>query len=194
MSRKTLNLVGLKFGKWLVGSKGKNINHKTTWKCICECGSVKEVYACHLIANKSNGCLDCAVKTHGMTKTATHQSWVGMKSRCLNKSHMAYHRYGGRGITIEPNWLDFQSFLNDMGIRPKGLTLDRIDNNGNYFKENCRWATKKEQSNNSKQNKYVIHNLKKYTFSELADKLNVKYPTLYSQIQRGSRKDVFLIK
>ncbi len=86
--------------------------------------------------------------THRLTNTPTYSSWEGMKARCLNPNDSNYHRYGGRGITICEQWLAFKNFLEDMGTRPDGLTLDRVDNDGNYELDNCRWATWKEQANN----------------------------------------------
>jgi hypothetical protein len=85
---------------------------------------------------------------HGMDNTPTYSSWRSMKTRVLNKNSVDWLRYGGRGITMDPEWYLFENFFRDMGIRPKGTTLDRKDNNGNYNKENCRWATKKEQQQN----------------------------------------------
>lgn len=88
--------------------------------------------------------------THGMSYTPTWNSWAAMRDRCLKKSHMHYGRYGGAGITICERWDKFQNFLADMGERPDGMSLDRIDSAGNYEPGNCRWATAKEQRANQK--------------------------------------------
>jgi len=83
--------------------------------------------------------------SHGMFGTATYRAWNDMKKRCLNKTNKSYKYYGGRGITICERWLTFENFLADMGVRPAGLSLDRIDNNGNYEPGNCRWTTHQQQ-------------------------------------------------
>lgn len=86
---------------------------------------------------------------HGMRETPTYSSWINMKKRCFNKEHAAYPRYGGRGITVCERWkTSFMAFLSDLGERPEGTTLGRIDNNGDYEPGNCRWETKEEQSIN----------------------------------------------
>lgn len=88
------------------------------------------------------------MKTHRKSKTPVHNTWHNMKQRCLNKNHKNYKDYGKRGITVCEKWLTFEGFYEDMGDRPDGMTLDRIDNNKGYFKDNCRWATKKDQARN----------------------------------------------
>jgi len=90
----------------------------------------------------------------------TYKSWEGMKQRCLNPNNPRFDSYGGRGITIEPKWLTFAGFLEDMGERPEGLTLDRIDNNGDYCKANCRWASPAEQQRNTRQSKLTESQVK----------------------------------
>ena len=100
--------------------------------------------------------------------------WANMKQRCLNKKHRQFKDYGGRGITVCESWLKFDNFLQDMGEKPKNKSLDRIDNNGNYCKENCRWASSKEQARNTRQNFL----LKGKTLSEWSEILKIKRSTL----------------
>ena len=100
--------------------------------------------------------------------SGTYMSWRAMKTRCNNPNTQYFHVYGGRGITYDQHWESFENFLNDMGVRPEGTTLDRIDNDGNYCKENCRWATVKEQNSNTSKSTLVDYEGKKVTISELS--------------------------
>ncbi len=129
------------------------------WLCRCECGNEKEILLISLKTGntKSCGCSTQELRTKGITKhghnqtgkrSPTYISWDNMIGRCNRPSQLRYKHYGGRGITYDVRWKSFANFLEDMGERPKGKTLDRIDVDGNYCKENCRWATNKEQNNN----------------------------------------------
>lgn len=106
-----------------------------------------------------------------------------MKERCLNPKHKAYKAYGGRGITVCKRWLVFENFLEDMGERPEGKTLDRKDNDKGYTKSNCRWATKEEQYDN--QSHAIEHNGEKHSIKGWADKFGIPYARLQARLQRG---------
>lgn len=118
-------------------------------------------------------------------RTPTYLTWTSMKQRCLNPNYDSYNRYGGRGITIQDDWLMFTNFIEDMGERPEGMSLDRIDVNGNYTKDNCRWATRKEQCNNTRRNvTYTIDGLTK-TQSEWCDYYGIKQSVFGKRIALG---------
>lgn len=123
------------------------------WIFKCDCGNEK-IIKVNAVKNRSTKSCGCIRKEknnnfkHGKAKTRIYYSWNSMKRRCLNKNNPAYKYYGGRGITICKEWLKFENFYKDMGDRPKNKSIDRINNNGNYCLENCKWSTPKEQNNN----------------------------------------------
>jgi len=131
----------------------------------CECGKEFSIFATSLTSGKAQSCgclskelLSERFKTHGLSKTQIRGVWSAMLERCRNKRHKQYMNYGGRGITVCERWYDLANFVADMGERPKGLTLDRVDNNKGYSHENCRWATKLEQARNTRGNRLFTIN------------------------------------
>lgn len=152
-------------GKVYTRLKVKGYSHfaknKSYWTCECECGTIKVISKCDLRSGKTQSC-GCLHKekhtTHGNVgsnkKTPTYCSWQTMKQRCNNPKDPNFHHYGGRGIKIHEEWIDFSVFLRDMGERPSlKFSLDRIDTNGNYEPNNCKWSTMSDQIFNRRSHK-----------------------------------------
>ena len=121
----------------------------------------------------------------GMSHTPTYRSWKAMMARCYSPNVYGFANYGGRGIKVCRDWHGFLTFLADMGERPAGTSLDRIDNDGNYNPSNCRWATAKEQNNNKKSNVHLTLNGETLPALQWAAKLGMKYATLMKRREDG---------
>jgi hypothetical protein len=115
----------------------------------------------------------------------TWVSWQGMKQRCLYATHHSYHRYGGRGIRLHEPWKSFHQFVADMGIRPVGHSLERIDNDGPYAPGNCRWATKREQDNNRRNTCWITFDGRTMTLPYWADELGLSVSTVRNRFRKG---------
>ncbi len=127
------------------------------------------------------------LKWENPTATKTYYAWRNMRSRCYDKKHNAYHNYGGRGITVCDEWRnDYDAFVRDMGFAEPHLSLDRIDSNGNYCKENCKWSTVKEQLNNQRRNRLVTKDGITKTVSQWAEELGIRQDTLALRLKRMS--------
>ena len=158
-TKRRINLVGCRFGRLTVIGNFTAIKGKSFWLCKCDCGQSKFVRASGLVHGQAKSCgcwkneLASArskklLTTHGKTGSREYYTHQSMMQRCFNIKSKSYKDYGGRGITICQRWLSFENFYEDMGNRPEGKTIDRIDTNGNYEPSNCKWSTPKEQQTN----------------------------------------------
>jgi hypothetical protein len=157
---KPVDISGQRFGRLIAVRPAEKTPQGVVWLFDCDCGNQHARLAKSVRHNgdkASCGCLQRKIHSdrmkslnykHGMTDTPTWKSWMSMLDRCRNPNAPKYLHYGGRGISVCKKWNDFQEFLSDMGERPAGKTLDRIDVNGVYEPSNCRWATHKEQRHN----------------------------------------------
>jgi len=186
-------LAGQRFGRLVVIDRSFKKYH-WHWRCVCDCGTEKDICQILLIQGKTNscGCLRQKLvgdrsRTHGGASRPEYKIWGGIKKRCLNPASPAYKNYGGRGIKICDRWLhDFAAFLADMGPRPSpSHSIDRIDNNGDYCPENCRWATDGEQSRNTRVNRIVEFGGKSMPACDWDKELGFTPGTVKNRLHRG---------
>ena len=189
-----LKLEGKKFNRWTIICQAEIKKPGTYWLCKCECGTIKICKGSDLkIGNtKSCGCLQKEVvskfkKTHGLSKSKLYRVWHCMKCRCLNKNDKRYNSYGGRGIKICKEWEnDFYSFYkwSIQNRYKEGLSIDRIDNNGNYEPSNCRWVDKNTQNNNTRRNVFIEYKGKKQTVSQWAKEIGIGHDTIKYRLNK----------
>lgn len=195
------DITGNKYGKLTVENfEGMGKNGQSLWECKCECGIIKTIQKNSLISGKTKscGCLkkNGTHKTHGMKGTRLYRCWQAMKTRCGNPKAKGYENYGGRGIKICDEWENsFEEFAKWAMANQytKYKTLDRIDNNGDYQPSNCRWATKKEQANNQRSNRFLAINGVTMNLQQWADKTGVPRSTIQWRADHGIT-GVYLIK
>jgi len=202
-SGKIRDLTGLKFNRLLVIKKlGTNKNKQIEWLCKCDCGKTKIVTSYLLTSGerKSCGCLHkeniCRNipklkelnKTHGETNTRLYHIWRGIKERCNVNTNKAYKWYGAKGIKIYAPWnndyVKFRDWAKNNGYRDD-LSIDRINNNGNYEPSNCRWVDKIAQGNNKSNNRWVTYKNQTKTISQWSRELNIPFHIIWNRLHRG---------
>lgn len=198
INKKFHNITGMVFGYLTVLGLGESVTNRSgntcyKWFCRCSCGKVAVVRSTNLKSGNTTSC-GCfrvkvstdRVKTHSKSSSATYSTWSSMISRCTNKNEFSFKNYGGRGISVCSRWLNsFESFLMDMGERPPGCSIDRMDNNGNYEPGNCRWSTDVEQCRNKRSNKLITCHGEIKCLADWLDVFNLSRCIYEGRIRRG---------
>lgn len=188
---RVLDLSNMVFGKLTVLALKGVHRRNAYWECRCECGNLVDVKGESIRSGHtaSCGCLQkewaSKPKTHGLTKHPLFKTWALMLQRCNNPKSKDYGNYGGRGIGVCDEWLNIHRFIADMGSKPPGKTLDRIDNNKGYDKDNCRWATYAEQCFNKRITLKFNVNGESLTLKDMAEKSGIPVDTIRLRISRG---------
>ena len=167
---------------------GKDDRRQRVWLWKCSCGVLKEIREHHVRNGniKSCGCYPRRFQgktEHGMSHSREYKTWCSMKERCSNPSATNYYRYGGSGVKVCERWMTFGNFYNDMGPRPEGTTLDRINGDDNYEPGNCRWATRKEQNDNRKNTIWLEHNNMRMTINDWAKHFGISRHWIYRRVR-----------
>lgn len=192
---KALNLCGLRFGRLVAIKRVENSKSgKAKWLCRCDCGNEKIIFATNLVRGLTHscGCLNKEIvadrfSKHHLSENTLYKTWSNMKKRCINPKSTSFNLYGGRGIRVCDEWLsDFTAFYEwaiSSGYQDS-LTIDRIDVNGNYCPENCRWVDRLTQANNCRTNHYLTYNGVTKTISEWARTIGVSDSVIRQRISK----------
>lgn len=184
---RTTDLIGKTFNNLTVTEFAYSKDGRGYWKCKCTCGNETVVLRSNLPKIKSCGCLLTTNKYVGKFPEQVRQAYYNMRKRCYSKSNKSYKDYGGRGITICEEWSTLEGFLNDMlESYQEGLTLDRIDVDKNYCKENCRWVSLKKQANNKRTNFMVEYKGEKMSLTEICERYSLNYSFIRKRILEGN--------
>lgn len=195
---KVKDLTGERFGRLVVMERAGSKNGRAAWLCRCDCGGEKVVSAAELSkgSTRSCGCLGreqrkqvARRQCHDFSRAnmmSERKTWENMIARCHYPKHRSYYAYGANGVEVCPQWREsFEQFVRDMGRRPAGHTIDRIDSTGDYTPENCRWADIRTQANNKKSNRRLTHDGETLTVSQWAERVGMKTATLFARLRLG---------
>jgi hypothetical protein len=186
---------GQRFGDWLVLYRDETDKRRKKWICKCSCGAIDSVNIDNLKRGASTRCQRCKGKlyskrmaTHGESKTRLYYVWLAMRNRCYRPGVNGYEHYGGRGIKVCKEWREhfepFKEWALSHGYK-YGLEIDRIDNNGDYCPENCRWVTRTQNMNNTSKTKHILYAGRQYTITELADQFNLSRDLIRDRLYKG---------
>jgi len=202
-------LTGKRFGKLTVVKRIGSKNRRSLWLCYCDCGKTRKATTHDLGQFGVSACTRCTKEaqykktakaltgrmlykgdpkyraTIGKTPTPTYAVFKSMHDRCKYKSNASYHAYGCRGIIVCKRWDSFKNFVDDMGLRPDGMTLDRIDNEGNYEPNNCRWVTPKTNARKRRNSNILTYKAESLCIAEWAEKMGVGWGVIDGRIKRG---------
>ena len=182
------NYIGVRFGTRVCIGQEHVPRRGARLTMRCDCGRVSR-----MLLSNARGCIACKQIKHGHSRTTpTYRTWTAMLQRCKRKAHPAYASYGGNGIAVCEKWLNFKGFLDDMGERPEGMSIDRIDNSKGYFKENCRWATSSQQARNRNTNRHVTINGETKLLIEWAESSGIPFSVLRKRMEAKWSEDRLL--
>lgn len=202
---KAINIAGQRFGRLTVIERVESPRAQAQWRCVCDCGKETVVRSQDLRNGhtKSCGCYGLEVSashtpsfsTHKESRSRLYRVWIGMKGRCNNCKNKAYSYYGGRGIKVCQDWDESYALFRDWALAngyQENLTIDRIDVNGNYCPENCRWVSMKVQMNNTRANRRITLNGETKTMAEWSESTGLSYETIRNRTIKGKPADEVL--
>lgn len=186
-----IGLMGRRFGRLVVIGKAPSKGKGALWRVRCDCGNERTGQSYWLRNGaQSCGCLASAQTIerstkHGLVGTPEYRSWLSMMHRCYREANHNFDSYGGRGVSVCKRWHNVTKFLEDIGERPPGTSVDRIDIDGNYEPGNCRWATPSEQANNRRNSRFITYQGKTQTIAQWSAEIGVSDRLLRSRFERG---------
>lgn len=190
---KPIDMTGHRYGRLqVIELAGQNKHNQRMWRCICDCGNTLDVLGFLLRQKQTRSC-GCLAKEsianvnkkHGKSGSQIWSIHRSMMDRCYLATSHTYKNYGGRGITVCDRWHDFENFYADLGDKPAGMTLERINNQGPYSPDNVRWATYKDQANNRRSNIVLEFQGRKQTMQQWCDEFGLKLATVWARLNRG---------